>query len=148
MTQTLPPGLYQYDQLQIGDQIDTGTAQITSAAILAFAQLSGDQFEIHLSGAGAIKHGFPAQVAHGLLVLSLVEGLKSSAPARIAAYASLGWDLRFRKPVLAGDQIHCTLTVAAKRPRATQGIITLDVQVFNQLHQLVQSGQTRMMAYR
>ncbi len=150
MTPALPPGLYALDQLQIGDRIETGMAAVTAETIRAFADLTGDHFEIHVSDAGAARHGFPAQVAHGLLVLSLVEGLKSNAPARIAALASLGWEWSFRKPVFAGDQIQCSLTVVAKRHsgKPSHGIVTLAVEVTNQHHDLVQSGKTRMMAYR
>ncbi|WP_363262176.1 MaoC/PaaZ C-terminal domain-containing protein [Mesorhizobium sp.] len=44
-----------------------------------------DRFEIHMSDEAALRHGFPASVAHGLLVLSLVDGLKNNAVARFRA---------------------------------------------------------------
>jgi 3-hydroxybutyryl-CoA dehydratase len=150
MTATLPPGLYTFDQLQIGDSIATDQTTVTARAIVEFAALTGDNFEIHMTDHGAAKHCFPSQVAHGLLVLSLVEGLKSRAAARFSAFASLGWDWAFRKPVFAGDSIRCTVTVIAKRrsPNPAHGLLTLDIQVLNQRDEVVQKGQAKMMAYR
>lgn len=145
----LEPGLYNHDTLEIGDHYDTAHITVTPAAILAFADLTGDHFEIHLSDQGAAAHGFPAQVAHGLLVLSLVEGLKSAAPVQLGSFAALHWDWQFRKPVLAGDTITCRITILAKRaagPRSTQ--LTLGLQVTNQRGQCVQHGQTRVMTRR
>jgi len=88
---------------------------VTAAVIEAFAEMTGDRFEIHMSDEAALRHGFPARVAHGLLVLSLVDGLKNDAIARFRAVASLGWTWRFSAPVLAGDTIKAEVKVADKR---------------------------------
>lgn len=149
MTRQLPPGLHPYGSLQIGDWFDTDIAHITRQMILNFADLTGDHFQIHLSDSGAQAHGLPAQVAHGLLILSLVEGLKSRSLIQMNSFAALGWEWQFVTPVLAGDTIRCRITLLEKRkagPRA--GLLRLDVQVFNQRGQMVQQGQTRIMARR
>lgn len=145
----LPPGLHSFDTLLPGDHFDTTTAPVTAEAIRAFADLTGDRFEVHLSDTGAQAHGFPAMVAHGLLVLSLVEGLKSSAPVQLGSFAALGWDWQFAVPVLAGDRIRCRVTVLEKRAAGPEsGLLTLGVQVFNQHGQCVQKGTARVMAHR
>ena len=145
----LPPGLHAFDTLVTGDHFDTATLRITPEAIRAFADLTGDHFEIHLSNAGAQAHGFAAQVAHGLLVLSLVEGLKSNAPVQLGGFAALGWNWDFAQPVLAGDSIHARVTVLNRRKAGPQsGMLTLGLDVFNQHNQCVQKGQTRVMAHR
>ena len=152
MTQNriLPTGLHGYDDVAPGDTVQTATATVTEAAIDAFAALTGDRFEIHMSAEGAARHGFRARVAHGLLVLSLVDGLKNQCPAQFRALASLGWDWSFRRPVFAGDSIQARFTVATLRPTANpaRGILTLDVEVFNQHGEVVQRGCNRLMAYR
>ena len=151
MTQhDLPPGLHDFDAAQIGDRIETGSVVVTATAIAAFAALTGDRFEIHLSDAGAQRHGFARQVAHGLLVLSLVDGLKNQCPAQFKALASLGWDWDFRKPVFVGDVIRAVLVVAGKRPSSNpaRGVLTLGFQVLNQREEVVQKGRNRLMAYR
>ena len=144
----LPPGLHSFDALKIGDEIVTNWAEITEKAIDTFAALTHDRFAIHLSDAGAQAHGFPKRVAHGLLILSLVEGLKSTAPAQINTFASLGYDWNFRAPVFAGDSIRARITVKAKRNAADKGLITLSVTVENQHGQTVQRGEARLIAYR
>ena len=146
----LPPGLYDFDQAQIGDRIATASVAVTAERIAAFADLTGDRFEIHLSDEGAQRHGFPHQVAHGLLVLSLVDGLKNQCPAQFRALASLGWDWAFRKPVFVGDVISAVMEVDAKRPTShpARGILTVGFQVTNQRGDVVQKGRNQLMAYR
>ena len=143
----LARAVYTYDQVQIGDCLLTDWAKVTPQAIDTFAALTQDRFAIHLSDEGARAHGFDRRVAHGLLILSLVEGLKSTAPAQLDTFASLGWDWSFRAPVFAGDSIRATVTVAAKRAASARGgMLTLSVSVENQDGQIVQQGQTRLMA--
>jgi acyl dehydratase len=143
----LPAGLYRFADLQAGDRIETDRIVVSEALIDRFADLTGDRFAIHMSDEAAQELGFPRRVAHGLLVLSLVDGLKNQAPAELAAIASLGWEWRFRKPVLAGDEIRATLTVVSKRLTSDpwRGIVALDVDVRDGEGELVQSGQNQLM---
>ncbi len=103
-----------------------------------------------MSDTAAKSHGFPGRVAHGLLVLSLVDGLKNRAPAQLKAIASLGWDWSFRRPVFIGDEIGATITVEAKRTvtKPDRGILTLAFDVTNQRGETVQSGTNLLLAYR
>ncbi|MEM8630382.1 MAG: MaoC family dehydratase [Pseudomonadota bacterium] len=146
----LGPGQHGADALSVGDWIDCGTIAATPERILAFAEMTGDRFEIHMSDTAAKSHGFERQVAHGLLVLSLVDGLKNQAPAQFRARASKGWDWTFRAPVLAGDILSVTLKVediqsARKQDQAT---LVLRFEVRNQEGTLVQEGVNRLLAYR
>ena len=145
----LEAGIYTYNQVQVGDGWLTDWAKVTPQVIAAFAALTQDRYAIHLSDEGARAHGFDRRVAHGLLILSLVEGLKSTASAQLNTFASLGWDWSFRAPVYAGDSIRASITVAAKRAAGAQrGMLTLSVSVENQDGAVVQQGQTRLMAQR
>ena len=145
----LKPGRYGLNDLQPGDVIETGQRQVTAEVIDAFADMTGDRFEIHMSAEAARRHGFSDRVAHGLLVLSLVDGLKNQATAQFNAVASLGWDWRFAAPVLAGDTIGVTITVRSLRPTSDgkRGIATLGFDVTNQRGETVQSGENRLMIY-
>ena len=147
---TLPPGHHGFDALAPGDRIETGHVTVSEAMIDAFATLTGDRFEIHMTDAGAQAHGFPVRVAHGLLVLSLIDGLKYQCPAQLRALASLGWDWSFRAPVLAGDTLRAVLTVVEKRStrRKDRGILRLEVVALNQRDEVVQRGHNLLMAYR
>ena len=146
----LGPGRYGGDAVSAGDWIDCGSARVDAEQILAFAELTGDRFEIHMTHAAAQRHGFNRQVAHGLLVLSLVDGLKNQAPAQFNARASKGWDWSFKAPVLAGDVLSARLTVAGKHPARSPDQITLalDFDVTNQDGVLVQTGTNRLLVYR
>jgi 3-hydroxybutyryl-CoA dehydratase len=146
----LSEGRYGFDDVTRGDSIETGRVTVTAAIIDRFAELTGDRFEIHMTLEGARRHGFSERVAHGLLVLSLVDGLKNQCPAQFHALASLGWDWSFRRPVLAGDTIGATITVREKRPtgKPDRGILTLDFDVTNQSGETVQRGTNQLMAYR
>lgn len=147
----LPVGLYGADALKVGDRLDCGHLSVTTEMIDAFADLTGDRFEIHMSDAAARAHGFDRRVAHGLLVLSLIDGLKNQASAQIRARASLGWDWRFRKPVLAGDNIAVSYTVTnieLHSRHEDQAILTLEFDVQNQDGLAVQTGTNTLLAYR
>lgn len=156
MTEVLPRGRllpaahYRFDAIDVGDRVETGKATVTAEAIDAFAALSGDRFIIHMDDAAARSYGFPRRVAHGLLVLSLVDGLKNAAPAQFDAIASLGWDWRFARPVLVGDTVQATITVTGKKrtKKLDRGILELDVSVRNQSGEIVQNGTNLLMVRR
>ena len=144
----LPPGLYGADQLEPGDWFTTEACEITLAMVEAFAALTGDRTKLHLSPEAARVDGFGGQVAHGLLVLALVEGLKSNSAARIDGIAALGWDWSFRQPVLAGAVICARITVLSRRVAAAErSLVELQVEVLCR-ESVVQRGQTRMMVRR
>ncbi|BCM20818.1 MaoC family dehydratase [Mesorhizobium sp. J8] len=139
-----------YEDVEVGDHFETPSREVTAAAIEAFAEMTGDRFEIHMSDEAALQHGFPARVAHGLLVLSLVDGLKNNAVARFRAIASLGWTWRFSAPVLAGDTIRAEVAVAGKRitHNPARAILRLRFVVRNQRGRAIQEGENELMIYR
>ncbi|MDZ5453725.1 MaoC family dehydratase [Labrys sp. ZIDIC5] len=139
-----------YDDVSIGDWFDTPARHVGTELIDAFAELTGDRFEIHMDGDAARAHGFPSRVAHGLLILSLVDGLKNQAQARFLAVASLGWNFRFERPVLAGDMITAHVSIKDKRTtsRLDRGILRLGFRVRKQTGEIVQSGENQLMVYR
>ena len=146
----LPAGRHGVDDIAIGDWIATAAVTITADMIDRFAELSGDYFEIHMQDDAAKAHGFDRRVAHGLLILAMVDGLKNQTDAQFKAQASLGWDWSFRAPVLLGDEISARLTVLEKTAISdpARGILTIGFKVTNQRQELVQEGQNRLMAYR
>ena len=150
MTRILPAGRYGFDSLSPGDQFETQAVTITAELIDRFADLTGDRFEIHMDDAAARQHGFPARVAHGLLVPSLLDGLKNQCAAQFDAIASLGWEWKFSQPVFIGDRIQALITVAEKREtsKPDRGIVTLAFAASNQAGTVVQQGVNRLMVYR
>ena len=145
----LTAGLYGFDEVEIGDCITTGNVTIDAAKIDQFAAVSGDSFGLHMQKEDAVEHGFADRVAHGLLVLALVDGLKFGAGAQLKAQASLGWNWKFAAPVIVGDVVRAQITITGKRRTrdGRRGILTLQVQVKNQRGDVVQHGENRLMTY-
>ena len=77
---------------------------ITESDIALFAALSADFSPVHSDAAYAARGVFGSRVAHGLLGMSLAEGLLSRAPGRRAP--AVAWEWSFDAPVFAGDTIH------------------------------------------
>ena len=148
--QRLAAGTYGFDDVTVGDRVQTGHREVSAGAIDAFAELTGDRFAIHMDDDAAKALGFPARVAHGLLVLSLVDGLKNQAAAQFRAVASLGWDWTFARPVFIGDVISAEITVLEKKSvsRPDRGILRLGFEVRRADGEIVQRGTNLLMVQR
>ena len=146
----LAGSLLHYGDAEPGDWFVTPVHTVTADDIDRFADLSGDRLEIHMSDAAARELGFPSRVAHGLLVLAIVDGLKNRSVAQFAAIASLGWEWKFEQPVLVGDELRARVTVLSKRKtsKPDRGILELDFEVLNQDGARVQSGRNKLMVKR
>lgn len=120
---------------------------VTESHIINFAGLSGDFFDVHMDDAFARSVGFEGRVAHGLLCLSLIDGLKNRSAVQFDAIASLEWTYRFRKPVYAGDRLETRIRVLEARPTSNPatGIVRLQFDVINQRGDIVQDGVNTLM---
>jgi 3-hydroxybutyryl-CoA dehydratase len=136
-----------YEDTPIGLSFETSGIVLTESHIVQFAGLSGDFFDLHMDDNFARSLGFPGRVAHGLLGLILVDGLKNRASERFAAVASLSWQWNFRKPLFPGDRLSARVTVQDKRltKRGDRGILTLAIQVRNGAGDIVQDGTNQLM---
>ena len=143
----LPPGVYGYHDVSVGDFIELGPMTISADLVDQFAAVSGDRYELHMDDHYAVGHGFDRRVAHGLLILSVVDGMKNNAPAKLGGLVSLGWNWWFRSPVLVEDTIHARLEIADKRLTSSgrRGILGLNFSVFNQHDFLVQNGSNELL---
>jgi oxepin-CoA hydrolase/3-oxo-5,6-dehydrosuberyl-CoA semialdehyde dehydrogenase len=124
-----------FDELVVGESIETASRPITLDDIEHFAHFTGDTFYAHMDEAAAKANPFfPGRVAHGYLILAFAAGLFVD-PAPGPLLANYGLDnLRFLKPVSPDDTIKVKLTVkqksAARRPE--YGEVKWDVEVVNQ----------------
>lgn len=136
-----------YEDVPVGFTFETGGLTVTESHVVAFAGLSGDFFDLHMDDDFARSQGFTGRVAHGLLCLALVDGLKNRAHARFAAVASLSWQWNFRQAVYIDDRIAARITVVAKREtrRADRGILSLQFEVVNGAGTVVQDGSNLLM---
>jgi len=122
------------EELQIGDSLLTHRRTITEGDISNFAGVSGDFFYAHVDELAARESMFGRRVAHGYFVLSASAGLfVFPGPGPVIANYGLE-NLRFVKPVFAGDTLQVRLTCKAIRPKEGEdnGIVEWDVVVRNQ----------------
>lgn len=139
--------LLYFEDVPVGFTAETGGILITESHVVQFAGLSGDFFDLHMDDAFARSLGFPRRVAHGLLGLILVDGLKNRVPQPFAGVASLSWQWNFRAPMFIGDRLSARLTVTDKRAtrRPDRGILTLSIGAHNQDGAVVQDGTNLLM---
>jgi oxepin-CoA hydrolase/3-oxo-5,6-dehydrosuberyl-CoA semialdehyde dehydrogenase len=137
-TDRIHPFRKYFDEIQVGDTLVTHRRTITEADIVNFAGISGDFFYAHMDDIAAKDSIFERRVAHGYFVLSAAAGLFVD-PAPGPVLANYGLDnLRFVKPVYAGDTIQVRLTCKQKTAKDTQpdvipqGVVAWDVEVTNQ----------------
>jgi len=131
-----PPINLHFEDIEIGARFETEPHTVTSADIAVFADVTHDHHPLHLDESYATSRGFPAVIAHGLYGLSLMEGLKSMLRLYDeTSVASLGWDdVRFKRPVLAGDRLHVSFRFVEKRPTRDpgRGIVIEQLELINQ----------------
>ena len=107
-----------FHELQIGETLHTAPRTITLEDIETFAHFTGDTFYAHTDEEAAQRNPFfPGRVAHGYLLLSFAAGMFVQ-PDEGPVLANTGLDnLRFLKPIAAGESIKVRLTVKRKTPR-------------------------------
>ena len=123
-----------FTEVAVGETIHTAPRAITMDDIEHFAHFTGDTFYAHMDEkAAAANPFFPGRVAHGYLLLSFAAGLfVQPDPGPVLANTGLD-NLRFMKPVQAGDSIAVRLTVKAKTRRTDEyGEVRWHVTLTNQ----------------
>jgi acyl dehydratase len=143
------PDLY-WDDAKLGDACETHSITVTAAMVDAYAALTGDFTPVHTDEAYARTTPFGTRVAHGLLGLSLTDGLKVQAEYRFVPGMSLGWTWDFKRPIKLGDSVHVKFRVASKRltKREGWGIVVLPSELINQNDEVVHLGEHRLMIPR
>lgn len=115
------PQQYFLEDLSVGMSRSL-TRTITAEDVEKFAEVSGDFNPIHLDDAyAATATPFGRRVAHGMLTASLLSSMFGTRfPGLGCIY--LSQSLRFKAPVMLGDEVTATVTVAdinAEKARVT-----------------------------
>jgi acyl dehydratase len=130
-----------FEQLQLGDRWTSAPRRIGSEEIQLFASLTGDHDRLHMDPEYAAKGPFGQTVAHGMLGMSIMVGLSSTAPlVKTSAFVDIrGWN--FCKPVFPGDLVHVvTEIVDLKTHGRRHGEVHWYRQLINQNGEKVQDG--------
>ncbi|KQX05049.1 MULTISPECIES: phenylacetic acid degradation bifunctional protein PaaZ [unclassified Leifsonia] len=129
-------------ELVIGDQVVSGSREVSLDDIETFARFTGDTFYAHMDEVAAEANPFfPGRVAHGYLLVSWAAGLfVDPEPGPVLANSGLE-NLRFVTPVSPGDSIRVELTAKQITPRETDeyGEVRWDAVLLNQNDELVAS---------
>lgn len=130
-----------YEDLAVGEVIDLGTTNVSKDMIVTFAR-EFDPFPFHLDEEAAKASLLGGLASSGWQTAALtLRMLGDRFLNSIASMGGLGFsDLKWKKPVMVGDSISGTATVAAlrrSRHHPERGIVTIDLDVRNQRHEPV-----------
>ncbi|MBN9296549.1 MAG: phenylacetic acid degradation bifunctional protein PaaZ [Filimonas sp.] len=133
-----------FEDLQIGETLVTAKRTVTEADISNFANLSWDHFYAHTDHTALEGTLFEKPVAHGYFIMSAAAGLFVDAK-KGPVLLNYGIDeLRFTKPVYAGDTIGVRLTVKEKiaQDQKTEtdiprGVVKWHVEVYDHINEIV-----------
>ncbi len=121
-----------FEDFEVGETVVTRGRTITETDIVGFAALTGDWYPLHSDAEYAKKGPFGERIAHGLLVLSVANGLLPLYDMAIVAFYGMD-KVRFTAPTKIGDTIHVELEVIDKRGKEDLGgVVTLKESVKNQ----------------
>ena len=126
-----------FDDLRIGDAMESSGRTVTEYDVVSFASLTGDWHPQHADAAWAAESPFGRRIAHGMLVISYALGLLPIDPRVVLALRSLD-NVVLKRPVGLGDSIRVRAKVADLRPLGDEtGLVTLAVRIVNQADELV-----------
>jgi acyl dehydratase len=124
------------DDFAVGEKFTTAEAEITEAMILAFAR-DYDPQPFHLDPAAARESIYGSLIASGFQTLAL--GFRLVWDTGLYAGSSLGSpgfdELRWLKPVRAGDRLHVeaeVIGIAPSRSKPDRGIIRVAYRYLDQ----------------
>ena len=126
-----------FDDLRIGDAMESSGRTITEYDVVSFASLTGDWHPQHADAVWAAESPFGRRIAHGMLVISYALGLLPIDPRVVMALRSMDGAV-LKRPVGLGDTIRVQAKVTNLRPLSEEaGLVTLAVRILNQEGELV-----------
>lgn len=125
-----------YEDLAIGETIILGAVTVTREMIVTFAR-AYDPLPFHLDEAAAKRSLLGGLAASGWQTAGLsLKLLVDAFLSKVASAGGLGFsDLKWKKPVLKGDTISGTATIASLRRSRSHpqwGIASIDLDIRNQ----------------
>ncbi len=131
-----------FDELAVGDCWESRCRTITETDVVNFAGMTGDYDRLHVDHEYAKQTPYGRPIAHGLLGLSLLAGLSSTAPAmQTKAFLGIG-EWKFLRPLFIGDTVRVKTEVTDLNSKnRRQGRVTWHRQLLNQENEVIQQGQ-------
>jgi len=127
--------------VHVGDRLAPLHRSVPQPQIDAYAEASGDHNPIHVDAEFALSVGLPGAIAHGLLEMGILAEALARWAGGVDRVRSL--EVRFSKPLVAGDTITCTGTVTAVDE--AEGLATLEVEATsNRGERVLTNGRARV----
>jgi acyl dehydratase len=125
-----------YEDLVVGEIIDLGATPVSRDMIVTFAR-EFDPFPFHLDEEAAKASLLGGLASSGWQTAALtLRMLGDTFLNTIASMGGLGFsDLKWKKPVMVGDTISGSATIASlrrSRHHPERGIVTIDLDIRNQ----------------
>ena len=139
-----------YEDLTVGETHDAGPRTVTDEEIIEFAEKYDPQ-SFHVDREAANDSMFGGLAASGWHTASVAMRLLVDGYFKdVAIGGALGVDeLRWRKPVYAGDELRITVTVADKEEWDDErGRVEFDLEAYNQDDVLVHSRTELVLVFR
>jgi acyl dehydratase len=137
-----------FEDFTPGDIISLGEYRVTEAEMMAFSERYDPQF-FHTDPVAAKDSPYGGIIASGWLTAAIFQRMQSdSFMLDSSCMGSPGVDeIRWLKPVRAGDSLHGTNTVEAVKPsnsKPDRGAVFSQVEIYNQDDTLVMTLKTRV----
>jgi acyl dehydratase len=114
---------------------------VTEADNVLFTTLTMNTQALHLDAAWSAGTAFGSPLVNSMFTLSTLVGLSVAQLTMGTIVANLGFsDVRFPKPVVAGDTLYAETIVRSKRPSASrpgEGVVELEHTARNQRDEVV-----------
>ena len=135
MTRTVPPAQLHFEDFPVGEVVSYGRYEVTVEEIVAFAR-EFDPQPFHLDAAAAGESILGGLAASGWHVCAIfMRMMYDGYLAETASMGSPGIDeVKWLKPVHAGEVLRCRRTTRAARISATRpemGLVTFQWELFN-----------------
>jgi len=145
-------GLY-YEQFELGQSFRHDIRRtVTETDNVLFSAMTHNPAAIHIDAEYARSTEFGKPLMNSAFTLGLVVGISVGDTTLGTTVGNLGWDeVRFPKPVFAGDTIHVETRVLEKREsksRPTNGIVVFEHHGFNQREEIICSCKRSALMFR
>ena len=130
-----------FEQLEIGHRWVSETRTISQEDVCCFADLTGDRDRLHVDPEFAARGPFGRPIAHGMLGMSILAGLSSTAPyVKTSALVDIrNWS--FCRPLFPGDSVQVITEIVELRPHGRRhGEVHWHRQLINQKGDKLQEG--------
>jgi acyl dehydratase len=145
------PGKY-YEEFEVGETIEHDKRRtISEADNQQFCDMTMNQQPLHLDAEFAAETQFGDRIVNGIYTMALAVGLTIPDTTDGTIVANLSYDdIEHPAPVFHGDTIRVETMVTDKRETSDgeRGVVTMEVEVFNQDDELVCSFERTVLSLK